>query len=314
MSGRGAKFLIGLFVITGLLIGAIVIIWVSASDLLMKGSTYVSYFDESVQGLQTDSAVKYRGVEIGKVDSIRLAPDFQLIEVVMKINLSEDLQKHTYAQLKTAGITGIVFIELDRIRPGDVLDSMKYQFEPPYPVIPSRRSDISRFLDDTDKIMQSIKGIDFQGIALQLKDTTRAIEKFIAGDRINRIMGNLESMSVNLNKSVARLNKIIEEGKVEGVLKDTAGALVDARKLIDSTRKQIEALDVGGQTAKATNILDTMDRRTKSITIDLQDTAENLRVTSEYLQKLSESLNDDPSELIFSKPAPPRKPMENKGE
>ena len=96
MSGRSSKFLIGLFVITGLMIGAIIIIWAGASDLFMKGSTYVSYFDESVQGLQNDSAVKYRGVEIGKVESIRVAPDYRLIEVVMKINLSGDLQKQSH--------------------------------------------------------------------------------------------------------------------------------------------------------------------------------------------------------------------------
>ena len=154
MSGRSSKFLIGLFVIAGLLIGAVIIIWVSAADLFMKGSTYVSYFDESVQGLQTDSAVKYRGVEIGKVESIKVAPDYRLIEVVMKINLSDDLQKHTYAQLKTAGITGIVFIELDRLQAGEKLDPPKFKFTAPYPVIPSRRSEISRFLADTDKIMQ----------------------------------------------------------------------------------------------------------------------------------------------------------------
>ncbi len=119
MSGKSSKFLIGLFVIAGLLIGAVVIIWVSAADMFMKGSTYVSYFDESVQGLQTDSAVKYRGVEIGKVDSIKVAPDYRLIEVVMKINLSGDLQNQIFSQLRTAGITGIVFIELDHLRAGD---------------------------------------------------------------------------------------------------------------------------------------------------------------------------------------------------
>lgn len=310
MSGRNSKFLIGLFVITGLLIGAVVIIWVSAADLFMKGSTYVAYFDESVQGLQTDSAVKYRGVEIGKVDSIKVAPDYRLIEVVMKINLAGDLPKQTFAQLKTAGITGIVFVELDRIRAGEILDPQKFDFDTPYPVIPSRRSEISRFLAETDKIIQNIKGIDFQGISNQLKSTTKAIETFLAGDRTNRIMKNLESMSVNLDKSVTHINKIIAEGKIEGVLKETSETLADARQLINSTKKEIEALNFAQQTAKTGAILDTLDKRTKSITIDLQDTAENLRATSEYLQKLAESLNSNPSDLIFSRPAPPRKPME----
>ena len=310
MSGRSSKFLIGLFVIAGLLIGAVIIIWVSAADLFMKGSTYVSYFDESVQGLQTDSAVKYRGVEIGKVESIKVAPDYRLIEVVMKINLSDDLQKHTYAQLKTAGITGIVFIELDRLQAGEKLDPPKFKFTAPYPVIPSRRSEISRFLADTDKIMQNIKEIDFKEISIQLKNTTKAIESFLAGDRINRIMSNLESMSINLDKSVAKINKTIAEGKFDDVLKETAETLANARQLINRARQEVEALNLAQQTAKTGAILDTLDKRTNSITLDLQDTAENLRITSEYLQKLAESLNNNPAELIFDRPAPPRKPME----
>ena len=310
MSGRSSKFLIGLFVTTGLLIGAAVIIWVSASDFFMKGSTYVSYFDESVQGLQTDSAVKYRGVEIGKVDSIKVAPDYRLIEVVMKINLSGDLQNQTFAQLKTAGITGIVFIELDRIRPGEILDSQPVKFKASHPIIPSRRSEISRFLADTDKIMQNIKEIDFNGISKQLKNTTKAIETFLAGDRTNRIMTNLESMSVNIDKAVAQINKTIAEGKIEGVLKETSEVLLAARQLINRTKQEIEAMNLAEQTAKTGVVLETLDKRTKSIAFDLQDTSENLRVTSENLQKLSESLNSNPSELIFSRPAPPRKTME----
>jgi len=310
MSGRSSKFLIGLFVITGLLIGAVVIIWISASDLLMKGSTYVSYFDESVQGLQNDSAVKYRGVEIGKVDSIKVAPDFRLIEVVMKINLSGDLEDQIYGQLKTAGITGIVFIELDHLRPGEILEPLKIKFEPPYPVIPSRRSEISRFLADTDTIMQNIKAIDFHGIANQLKNTTKAIETFLAGKRIDKIMSNLESMSVNLDQSVARFNKTIAEGKIEGVFKETSDTLGDARKLINQARQQVQALNMAEHTTKTAEILETLDKRTKSVALELQETSENLRITSEYLQRLAESLNDNPSELIFSKPAPPRKKME----
>jgi len=125
MSNKSSKFLIGLFVIVGSLICAVIIIWVGASKIFMKGSLYAVYFDESVQGLQVDSAIKYRGVEIGKVQSIDVAPDNRLIEVVMKINLESDLQKQTIATLKTAGITGIVFIELDQLREGDLSSSPK---------------------------------------------------------------------------------------------------------------------------------------------------------------------------------------------
>jgi phospholipid/cholesterol/gamma-HCH transport system substrate-binding protein len=310
MASKRSKFLIGLFVITGLLIGAIIIIWAGASDLFMKGSMYITYFDESVQGLQNDSAVKYRGVDIGKVESIKVAPDFRLVEVTMKINLAGDLQKQTFAQLRTAGITGIIFIELDRIREGIAVDFKSVNFPTNYPVIPSRRSDLNRFLADTNKIMQNLKEIDFKGISGQLIDTTKAIEIFVAGDRMNNIMDNLESVSTKLDKSASRVSKIIAEGKIETILKDTAATLADARGLIGRAKEEIAAMKLAEQSARSGEILETIDNRAKHITLELQDTSENLRVTSEYLQKLAESLNNNPSELIFSPPAPPRKKLE----
>ncbi len=239
MASRASKFLIGLFVIVGTLIAVIIIIWVGAADFFMSGSTYVTYFDESVQGLQADSAVKYRGVEVGKVKSINVAPDYRLIEVVMKVNLAEDLQSHTETQLRTAGITGIVFIELDQVKPGEKSSSPTITFKTKYPVIPSRRSEISRLLADTNEIMQHLKAVDFSGLVDQLKNTTKAVETFLGGKHTNNIMANLESTTANIDKSM-----------------------------------------------------------------------EKLRVTMENLQSFSESINDNPSELFFKRPAPPKKIME----
>ena len=81
MARRNSSFMIGLFVTVGLVIGIAAIIWVGASTYFEKGSLFVTYFDESVQGLQVDSRVKYRGVDIGKVQSIGVAPDRKLVEV-----------------------------------------------------------------------------------------------------------------------------------------------------------------------------------------------------------------------------------------
>jgi phospholipid/cholesterol/gamma-HCH transport system substrate-binding protein len=276
----------------------------------MKGSLYSVYFDESVQGLQVDSAIKYRGVEIGKVQSIGVAPDYRLIEVLMKIDLEGDLQEQTVAMLKTTGITGIVFIELDQIRAGDLDGSPQITFKSNYPVIPSRRSEISRFVADTGVIMQNIKDIDLKGISTQLKNTTQAIENFVEGKRLNHIMVNLESTSSNLNQAISRINKTIAEGKVDRVANETLEVLSDARQLIGEARNEIESLNLKEKSLRTDILLDNMDKKTKVITNELQDTSENLRVTSENLRKLSDSLEKNPSELIFSRPPPPRKTME----
>ncbi|MBN1365621.1 MAG: MCE family protein [Syntrophaceae bacterium] len=310
MAAKNSKFFIGLFVVTGLLICAILIIWAGASGLFTKGSLYAAYFDESVQGLQVDSAVKYRGVEIGKVQSIAVAPDHRLIEVVMKISLSDDLQKQTVAALTTTGITGIVYVELAPIKPGELYDSPKITFKSGYPVIPSRRSGIGRFIADTGIIIQNIKEIDFKGISNQLKNTTRAIEDFMEGKQVDNIVTNLESASINLDRTIAQLNKTVAEGKVEEAVNEMMGILSDARNLIGHAKNEIDAFNLKEKSSRTDILLDDIDKKTKSIAAELQDTSENLRVTSENLQKFSESLKKDPSELIFSKPAPPRKAME----
>jgi phospholipid/cholesterol/gamma-HCH transport system substrate-binding protein len=279
MSAKSSKFLIGLFVISGTLICAAIIIWVGAARILTKGSLYSVYFDESVQGLQADSAIKYRGVEIGKVQKIKVAPDNRLIEVVMKIDIESDLQEKTIATLKAAGITGIVFIELDQLKSGDLANSPKITFKSSYPVIPSRRSQISRFMADTDVIMQNVKDIDLKGISNQLKNTTKAIENFV-------------------------------DGKMDRVVNETMEVLSDAHQLIEQAKNDIAVLKLQEKADQTDAMLKDIDKKSKAITNALQDTSENLRVTSENLQKLSDNLTRNPSDLIFSKPAPPRKTME----
>ncbi|HPI52343.1 MAG TPA: hypothetical protein PKX47_08910, partial [Smithellaceae bacterium] len=242
--------------------------------------------------------------------SIDVAPDYRLIEVTMKIDLEGDLQKQTIASLKTAGITGIVFIELDRIKPGELADSPKLSFKPDYPVIPSHRSEISKLITDTNAIMQNIKKIDFEGISNQLKNTSQAIENFVEGKRITNMMAHLENTSANLDETIAKISKTVAEGKVDQAVTETLGVLTDARRLVGQARDGISALNLREKSAQMDAILEDIDKKTKTITTGLQDTSENLRVTSENLQRLSESLNREPSDLIFSKPAPPRKPME----
>ena len=310
MSAKSSKFLIGLFVIIGSLICAAIIIWVGAARIFMKGSLYSVYFDESVQGLQVDSAIKYRGVEIGKVESIKVAPDYRLIEVIMKIDIESDLQKLTIATLKTTGITGIVFIELDQLRTGDLSSSPKITFKSSYPVIPSRRSQISRFVADTGVIMQNIKDIDLKGISDQLKNTSKAIENFVEGKRINNIMTHLESTSSNLDQAISKINKTIADGKVDRVVNEAMEVLSDAHQLIGQAKKEIDALKLQEKADRTDILLKDIDKKAQVITNELQDTSEHLRVTSENLQTLSDNLTRNPSELIFSKPAPPRKAME----
>lgn len=310
MAGRRLKLGIGIFVLAGLLIGAAIIIWAGASDIFLKGSAYMTYFDESVQGLQTDSAVKFRGVEIGKVESIKVAPDNRLIEVTMKIDLAPGLEKQTFAQLRTAGITGIVFIDLNLIQSGEEVFFRKVPFQTKYPVIPSRPSETRQLFTDVQSILQEVKAIDFKGLFNQMQAATRAVETFLAGENNDKIMANLKSASANLEAAMAEIRKTLEKGELGTTISTSKDMLAEASRLISSTRNEIESMKLGQQTVKVSEVLNTLEKRANAVALQLQETAENLRSASKDIETLTDRLNKQPSELIFGRKAPPRKQFE----
>jgi phospholipid/cholesterol/gamma-HCH transport system substrate-binding protein len=302
MTGKTSKFLVGLFVIAGVLLGIGIIVWIGASRYFQKGATYVTFFDESVQGLQMDSSVKYRGVDVGRVERIGVAPDYKLVEVVMKVDLEGDLQHNTVAQLKTAGITGIVFIELDRKKPDAPDRSPKIEFAAEYPIIPSRPSDLRQILSGVEDIIQNLKQLDLKSLSGQFTAVGKATEKILAGKQMNNIMTNLESTTASMERTVAGIDKVVTEGKVEVVLDEARDSLVEAKSLLTGIREEIRSMKLGETSEKANRVVEGIDSRSRAITTELRVTSENLQQASETLQKLLDRLNTTPSDLIFSAP------------
>lgn len=304
MAREVSRRMLGLFVTLGVCIGVAVIIWVGASKYFEKGSRYVTYFDESVQGLQRDSAVKYRGVDVGRVEQIRVAPDNRLIEVIMKIDLRDDVERNTVSTLKVAGITGIVFVELDRRDPEDPDLSPKIDFAAEYPIIPSKPSQIRQIFSGIDEIVEKIKHVDLEEVSKSIARSAKAAETLLAGPRTRKVMANLESISANLDRTVARVEKITAEGRLEGIAEETRAALVEARALIAATRDEIKALRLAETAEKTNRVVDNLARTTRMTSRDIQAMSENLRRASETLERLLERLESNPSDLIFSGGAP----------
>ncbi|NWG03073.1 MAG: MCE family protein [Syntrophaceae bacterium] len=318
MARKTSKFMIGLFVILGALIGVSAMVWVGASKYFQKGTTYVTYFDESVQGLQMDSSVKYLGVEVGRVAKIRVAPDDRLIEVVMKIDMKGDLERDTVAELKAVGLTGLVFVELDRKGPGEPDLSPKLSFTSDFPVIPSRPSEIKKLLTAVDEIIEKIKQIDTKGISDQIKSTTREIETFVSGIKLDKIIARAESTLGHLDQIATRVDDALAAGKLEEVLVEVKKTLVDAQKLIAEINQEVHSMNLP-QTmentashldktiSKISQSVDGVTKRAYAIENDLKATSENLKRSSENLDRLIERIHDSPSDLLFGQPPPPRR-------
>ena len=324
MARKTSRFMIGLFVTIGILIGTVAVVWLGASKYFEKGPTYVTYFDESVQGLQLDSAVKYRGVEVGRVEKIRVAPDNKLIEVIMKINLRGELERDHVAQLKAAGITGIVFVELDRKEPGGPDLSPKITFASEYPILSSKPSEIKQLLTGIEAVIQSLNKIDTQGISDEIKSTLRVLESTVAG--VNSVVGSVE--------------KIMGAGKLEETVVEVKNTLLKVQDFVSDVQKELQALNLGktgvnveSATARLDKIMSSgevetilgevkeaakkmnqwvegLDKRSLAITHNLKATSENLKRASESLEMLVDRVYASPSDLLFGQPPPPRRENE----
>jgi phospholipid/cholesterol/gamma-HCH transport system substrate-binding protein len=316
MARKTSKFMIGLFVTVGLLIGVIAVVWLGAAKYFEKGTTYMTYFDESVQGLQIDSAVKYRGVEVGRVEKIRVAADNKLIEVVMKINLRGELERDHVAQLKAAGITGIVFVELDRKVPGEPDLSPKITFASEYPILSSKPSDMKKILAGIDDIIQSLKKIDTQGISDQVKSTLKGVETTVTG----------------VNRVVVSVDKAIGSGKLDDVMAEAQNTLLKAQDLVSEVQNGVQALNLektGANVERATarlnelmssgkletifaevneaakkmnQLVEGLDNRSLAITNNVRATSEDLKRASESLELLLDRVYANPSDLLFGQP------------
>lgn len=302
MAGKQSRFLIGIFVTAGLVLTVAAIIWVGASHYFQKGSMFVTYFDESVQGLSVDSGVKYRGVNVGSVRDISVAPDNRLIEVVMKIDMKDIDKSKLTSKLKAAGLTGIVYIELDRKDIEDLSMCPQINFPVEYPVIASRPSDAKHILTMLDKIVSQVNTLDIKSFFDELRLIGMGIDQLVSGPKMQNIVANIESASGHLKQTLAHLDKLTADGGMDNVLKETNAAVADARLLINQIKSEIERMQLVEASERTNLVVAGVQKSVREISHDLKKTADNLQRASDNLEILIDKLKDDPSELLFSRP------------
>ena len=330
MASQKTKFGVGLFLAGGITIGLVAFIWLGMSRYLEKGQYYVTYFNESVQGLDQDSQVKYRGVAIGRVESISVAPDSKLIQVVMKIESGQTLGSDVVAQLKAVGITGSVFVELDQKEKGEPDRSPTLTFPSEYPIVASKPSEVTQFLLGVDEILNRIKTIDLEGIVEKIEldldaiheavidaDIKQVSDKALASlDSINHIVDRQrwDRILASLDKSSVALVSFIEQGT--GTLTQLESTFAEAEETILETRMMLKtaAEDLRVALAKANLFLDkgsSLVSGAEGMVFDLRGhllvTAQNLEKASVNLDRLIEIVAEQPSQLLFAEPPPPRK-------
>jgi ABC-type transporter Mla subunit MlaD len=272
---------LGLFVATGLAIGLVAIFWLGFRRLNRDAVPMVTYFDESVQGLDQGSPVKFRGVTLGTVSTITVAPDQRHVEVWMRL-YTEELRRMGFdptaprdpqlrPQLASAGITGVKFVQLDTFPPERYpVQDLAFAVPERY-YIPSVPSTLKSLEEVANEFLAKLPKLSNQvGDAL--------VEAKHALKRLTELASWVKSDESGVKKLVASLGTAADTLQREITRAEIAqmtGAVRAAATNVNGT-----AVQLGGQSA------------------ELEQTLVALRETLEAVRALAARLERDPSSLV----------------
>lgn len=314
-----SPFLIGLFVLLGSAIMVGTIIWLGANQFLKERNYYVSYFNQSIQGLDVGSPVKYQGVNCGNINEINIAPDGKLVEVVMQIDPKVKINEHMVVKLMFAGLAGGKYIELHYAKDGaDISEIPELNFKAPYQVIPTTASGFEEMTLAAEEVVNRLKTMEFKRISDNINKFLESSTEFLDNEELYTIVSDL-------SESSARLNSILEQAdtsKAIANITETSAQLLETAHdidiIVDSLGTQINEMNLPGYMTKiyaqydtamttTNNVINMVGFRSENVLFSLTETFEELRETNKALQKTLRSITDNPSQVFLSEPPPPEK-------
>lgn len=112
MENKAHALLAGLFTLALLAAAVFIAMWLGRDETELV--PYEIATKLSVPGLSPQAAVRYRGLEVGKVDSIDFDPNVPgQILVRMRVQADTPVTQSTYGTLGYQGVTGIAYVQLD---------------------------------------------------------------------------------------------------------------------------------------------------------------------------------------------------------
>jgi len=221
---------------------------------------YLIKVKESVSGLQKDSPVKYMGVNIGKVQKIKVDPDNpEVVRITIQVPKGVPIRKGMWATQKSIGITGLSYIE---IAGGNKNAPLLKQNEGEVPVIPYKPSMLARLGLSVEDLSYQISNIskrvgevlsdknvkNFSKILENLQLATANLRNNFFGDtnaqNIQLLLKNLNSASAKLNSVLAHVDNFVAENKdippkVKQLIKKLDIAATNTDKITELVRKSI---------------------------------------------------------------------------
>ena len=342
MSQRVSPTLIGLFVVGALALGVVGVGAFGSGQFFEQRTTFISYFDESVNGLDVGAPVKFKGVPIGEVTDIKLRVDLQNETFQVPVQYAIDLKPVTdttgaplnlddpallrdqigdglRAQLQLESIvTGKLCVELTYVSNPDSV--VVAQDRSPHLTIPTELSPLARLGEEASGLMTNLRRFDVskinENLVTFLVNANDKLEQLDAA-KINRsILATIGSIrevveSKELRTAVADAPKIT--GRLRTTTAEAERLVTRLNDKVDPTADELKATseELRATLRKLRSTLTELDRTLSTdsgIGYRAQDALEKLSNAAEAIRVLVQSLERNPSMFIRGREEPPPSP------
>ena len=249
MSQRANFFKLGLFVIGAVVAGVAVLLIIGTGRWFTPRVKMETYFNESVQGLDIGSKMKYRGVVIGEVTRISFTyvkyesdkpmgerKRYVLVEAQLEPRLvggkasadiaspettGVEVERGLRVRLAPQGITGTNYLEVDYIDPTTPV--LPIDWVPEFIYIPSAPSTVTTFVNAATEIVDRLHRLDIEGMVNNLNRLLVTADKTLGSLDTARLQARTE-------QTLGKIDATLDEVQAKKLSQEAQGLLADLRQ------------------------------------------------------------------------------------
>jgi phospholipid/cholesterol/gamma-HCH transport system substrate-binding protein len=303
MENKAHALAAGAFV---LLVGAMLValaVWLTRDTGVRR--VYEMSTREAVSGLQPQAAVRYRGIDVGKVTEIGFDPQ-ATGNVLVRIAVDDraPITRSTFASLGYQGVTGLAFVQLDD--DGESKEPLAGDADNP-PRIPMRPGLLSKLADQGPAIMTQAQEVLVRVTRLLSTENQTALLATIASlgaaaDGVGKAAGGVNSVAADASRTL----RAIEATSTE-IAKTAAEATTTAAEFSRTARRISDkggALDEFRGTAQA--FVSTANTFHATTLPRVHRVSDDTSIAVRQAARVFSSFNDNPQSLIYGGgPIPP---------
>lgn len=290
MENKAHALAAGLFALLLLCAGVAAVWWFGG-----KREATVDYLvvtRQNVTGLNLQGQVRYHGVRVGRVESIRINPE-DTDEILIRISVSEEvpLTQGTTAKLGYQGLTGIAHVLLEDRDD----DRRRFDRSAGLPRIPMQPSLMQELSDGAGATLRQA-----QVLLQNLNDLLNAENKA----RIGKTLSHLETGSANLASTLAETRALLADPRMKrlgALVENLDGAAGDMR---------VALREVGVMLPRMTALIAKIDQMIgesngeglAASSARLHELGREMTIMSRQLTHTLKMLEDAPQSLLFGPP------------